>query len=79
MDEDVAERLEGTFAANSGSGGGCFGLEMLRRWASVFCGSTPEDIADAGGEYWVPTSTVGFTDEEADNGLLWEFGLSVDD
>ena len=69
-DYEVAGRLEGTFGSNSGSGGGCGGLGVRLCLPSGLDGSTTEGIAGAGGEYWVPASTVGFDDGEVDKGLL---------
>ena len=76
---EVARRLEGTFGSNSGSGGGCGGLGVHLCLPSGLDGSTTEGIAGAGGEYWVPASTVAFVTEKVDKGRLCGFGATVGD
>lgn len=76
----VAGRFKGIWGSRAGSGGGCGGLGLVpRRLLFCFGRSALEGIGWAGGEYCVPASTVGFTEEELEMERLCGFGATVGD
>ena len=70
----MAGRFGGNWGSKAGSGGGRGGLGEPRLFPAVLEGSAAGGIGFTGGEYCVPTSTVGLGAGEAEKGRLCIFG-----